>query len=129
MREAPRRPARAARRLALLMVGALLLAACSQTQLALHTAKRISKAGGRTDTLTGTYKVGNPYQIGKLWYYPKVDYGYDETGKGGNNADHRVSLTFVRRLKEIGCRDQVAGWVFSPSTAFLSEPSTASVIE
>lgn len=80
MREAPRRPARAARRLALLMVGALLLAACSQTQLALHTAKRISKAGGRTDTLTGTYKVGNPYQIGKLWYYPKVDYGYDETG-------------------------------------------------
>ena len=53
----------------------------------------------------------------------------DETGKGGNNADHRVSLTFVRRLKEIGCRDQVAGWVFSPSTAFLSDPSTASVIE
>jgi rare lipoprotein A len=26
------------------------------------------------------YKVGRPYQIGKAWYYPKVDYSYDETG-------------------------------------------------
>ena len=26
------------------------------------------------------YKVGAPYQIGGVWYYPAVDYNYDETG-------------------------------------------------
>jgi rare lipoprotein A len=26
------------------------------------------------------YKVGQPYQIGGEWYYPKEDYSYDETG-------------------------------------------------
>jgi len=28
----------------------------------------------------GTYKVGNPYQINGIWYYPKEDPNYDETG-------------------------------------------------
>ena len=28
----------------------------------------------------GGYKVGNPYQIGGVWYYPAVDYSYTETG-------------------------------------------------
>lgn len=28
----------------------------------------------------GNYKVGKPYQIGGVWYYPKVDYAYDQTG-------------------------------------------------
>ena len=28
----------------------------------------------------GDYKVGKPYQIGGVWYYPKVDYNYDKTG-------------------------------------------------
>src|SRR5438067_4234773 len=27
-----------------------------------------------------SYKVGSAYQINGKWYYPKVDYGYDETG-------------------------------------------------
>ncbi len=26
------------------------------------------------------YKVGNPYQIAGVWYYPREDYAYDETG-------------------------------------------------
>ncbi|MEQ1753184.1 MAG: septal ring lytic transglycosylase RlpA family protein [Micropepsaceae bacterium] len=29
---------------------------------------------------SGTYKVGSPYQIGGVWYYPKEDPFYDETG-------------------------------------------------
>jgi rare lipoprotein A len=33
-----------------------------------------SKYGG------GAYKVGNPYQISGVWYYPKEDPFYDETG-------------------------------------------------
>lgn len=28
----------------------------------------------------GRYKVGKPYQIKGVWYYPKVDYEYDEIG-------------------------------------------------
>lgn len=28
----------------------------------------------------GTYKVGTPYQISGVWYYPKEDVFYDETG-------------------------------------------------
>ena len=28
----------------------------------------------------GTYKVGSPYQIKGVWYYPKEEPGYDETG-------------------------------------------------
>jgi rare lipoprotein A len=26
------------------------------------------------------YKIGRPYQIGGVWYYPSEDYSYDETG-------------------------------------------------
>ncbi len=26
------------------------------------------------------YKVGAPYQINGVWYYPAADYSYDETG-------------------------------------------------
>lgn len=33
-----------------------------------------------TRTGGGTYKVGTPYQIGGVWYYPKEDPFYDETG-------------------------------------------------
>jgi rare lipoprotein A len=28
----------------------------------------------------GSYKVGNPYQIGGVWYTPAEDFSYDETG-------------------------------------------------
>ncbi|QJE72901.1 septal ring lytic transglycosylase RlpA family protein [Aerophototrophica crusticola] len=28
----------------------------------------------------GIYKVGEPYQINGVWYYPQVDYNYDQTG-------------------------------------------------
>lgn len=28
----------------------------------------------------GTYKIGSPYQINNVWYYPKEDFSYDETG-------------------------------------------------
>lgn len=30
--------------------------------------------------MSGAYKVGKPYQIDGVWYYPRVDYGYNETG-------------------------------------------------
>lgn len=53
----------------------LLLAACSETK-------------GTSESLTlpsapqspQPYKVGKPYQVDGVWYYPKVDMDYDETG-------------------------------------------------
>ena len=32
------------------------------------------------DLSAGNYKVGKPYQVAGIWYYPEVDYDYDETG-------------------------------------------------
>src|SRR5262245_49770366 len=54
--------------LAIIAIG-FLLAACSQQRAELG--KRAPRP---------MYKVGAPYQIGGVWYYPAVDYNYDETG-------------------------------------------------
>ena len=40
------------------------------------------------------YKVGAPYQINGVWYYPAVDYNYDETGVAswyGEQFDQRYT--------------------------------------
>ncbi len=54
---------------------ALALPACAETQFLIHTAKKLNQ--GRDG---GVYKVGEPYQINGVRYYPAEDYGYDETG-------------------------------------------------
>jgi rare lipoprotein A len=38
-----------------------------------------SEAGGYGHS-RGYFKVGAPYQVNGVWYYPRVDYDYDETG-------------------------------------------------
>ncbi|MDA1326688.1 MAG: septal ring lytic transglycosylase RlpA family protein [Proteobacteria bacterium] len=53
------------------------MASCAETRLVLHAAKKLSNP---PQTESGNYKVGNPYRIGGVWYYPKVDYSYRETG-------------------------------------------------
>ncbi|HVI50216.1 MAG TPA: septal ring lytic transglycosylase RlpA family protein [Candidatus Sulfotelmatobacter sp.] len=63
-------------RILVLMAGCALLAACSETQLATYGVK---EAIGQ-DTRGGVYKVGKPYQIQGVWYYPTEDYNYSETG-------------------------------------------------
>ena len=66
-----RQGARSAAPLAL----ATLLAACAghqQRTAALST----SPSTGRPDY----YRVGAPYEVSGVWYYPKVDYHYDRTG-------------------------------------------------
>jgi rare lipoprotein A len=55
---------------------ALLLGGCSETELVVNSSKVLTKPNpGPT-----AYKIGQPYQVEGVWYYPKVDYGYDETG-------------------------------------------------
>tara|TARA_B100000212_G_scaffold77417_1_gene54897 strand:+ start:3653 stop:4678 length:1026 start_codon:yes stop_codon:yes gene_type:complete len=56
-----------------------LLAGCAETALVVHTAKEIVKIS-KPPIPKGRYKVGTPYKIKNVWYYPKIDYEYDETG-------------------------------------------------
>src|SRR3546814_9580198 len=56
---------------------AVALAGCAETQLFFQGAKTI---GGAGEIEQGGYKVGKPYQIAGVWYYPKADYEYRETG-------------------------------------------------
>jgi rare lipoprotein A len=57
---------------------AMLLASCAEFQFLTHTAKTVGTEQGQK--IPGRYKIGKPYQIKGAWYYPKVDYAYDETG-------------------------------------------------
>lgn len=57
------------------VLAVLVLAACAETQFLAQTAKRIHKPEAQA-----VYKIGSPYQINGVWYYPQEDYGYDETG-------------------------------------------------
>jgi rare lipoprotein A len=68
-------------RLPMIVVAAcalVVLFACSETQFLMNTAKRLSPH--EDADAQGKYKVGTPYQINRVWYYPKVDYEYSESG-------------------------------------------------
>ena len=65
-------------RLTVCAMALLALGACSESKLLLHTAKTLQ--GPASNTSPGIYKVGNPYQIKGVWYYPSEDWSYDETG-------------------------------------------------
>ncbi|MBF0248538.1 MAG: septal ring lytic transglycosylase RlpA family protein [Alphaproteobacteria bacterium] len=57
-------------------LGGVLLSACAETKFVMATAKRL----GDTNKSEGMYKVGKPYQVAGVWYYPEEDYDYDQTG-------------------------------------------------
>ena len=67
--------------LSILVLGlGLVSAGCVQNRLGERTAKPGSRPQPITDQRPSAYKVGDPYQIGGTWYYPKADYTYRETG-------------------------------------------------
>ena len=59
------------------IAGAFLLGACSEARLLVHAIKTIPAKESKPE---GTYKVGKPYEVNGVWYYPAVNYEYDETG-------------------------------------------------
>ncbi len=63
-----------ARTIALVAVPGLLLAACSSGP---EIQSSSSYPEGRG---IGSYRVGVPYRVNGVWYYPAVDYNYDRTG-------------------------------------------------
>jgi rare lipoprotein A len=63
-----------------MLTAVIWLPGCTSIQLGSHVAKTIGEQTGVTAKPKGYYKVGEPYQISGVWYQPKVDYQYDETG-------------------------------------------------
>ena len=51
------------------------LLGCSETTFLINSAKRIGTWGDEP-----IYKIGTPYKINGKWYYPAVDYDYEEIG-------------------------------------------------
>jgi len=70
------RPTRTLYKLALFATTAVLLASCAETRFVMHTAKRL----GDTNKSQGDYKVGKPYQVSGVWYYPAEDMAYNRVG-------------------------------------------------
>jgi rare lipoprotein A len=52
------------------------LAGCAETSLVANGSKYATEDQNRIPP----YKLGKPYQIDGAWYYPKIDYDYNETG-------------------------------------------------
>ncbi len=64
------------KRLLLIFILPIFLSACSTFDLAVDVVKDFRKS----ETPEPRYKIGNPYQINGIWYYPERDLNYDETG-------------------------------------------------
>ena len=64
--------------LALPLLGILLLTGCAEGQLVSHWAKKITWPGQQETA--GTYKIGKPYKVGSVYYYPSEDFRMNETG-------------------------------------------------
>jgi rare lipoprotein A len=64
------------KRLVLAALLGLALAACAEKQ----AVPPVAEVAVPIERATGEYKIGKPYNVRGIWYYPKVDYGYRETG-------------------------------------------------
>ena len=68
-----------------LALGLLALAGCNEMKLALHVVKRMTLETEETEPLPAAaedegYKLGEPYEIDHVWYFPSYDANYDRTG-------------------------------------------------
>jgi len=63
-----------------------LLSGCTTLEVAVDMAKKIQRAEDSKSAETvdvkadPRYKIGNPYEVAGIWYYPERDLTYDETG-------------------------------------------------
>jgi rare lipoprotein A len=79
-------------RAAYLFLVALFLSGCTTVEVAVDLAKKLNRDVATVDTPSDDssgnasvkadprYKVGDPYEVLGIWYYPERDLGYDETG-------------------------------------------------
>ena len=69
----------------LFIVLAFVLTSCTAVEVAIDLTKKRMKANQTAETSSAVtpaprYKVGNPYEVKGVWYYPERDLNYDETG-------------------------------------------------
>jgi len=62
----------------LFLFSLLVLTSCAETELIVHTAKKVQSDTKPVPLMK--YKIGKPYQIQGVWYYPAEDLNYIETG-------------------------------------------------
>lgn len=58
------------------LMAAVFLGGCAETRFFTSSVKH----AGMNQGVNGKYKIGNPYQIQGVWYYPAEDFDYVETG-------------------------------------------------
>ena len=93
------------RKLILLCATFMLLHGCTSAELAIDILKKQNKKIAQVKkavVAAPRYKVGDPYNIGGIWYYPARDLNYDETGIGSWYGD------------EFGGRLTANGEIFDP---------------
>lgn len=78
---------------ALVLVAALLLNGCAETNLAMHAVKNLNHREPDVRPKP-VYKVGQPYQVDGVWYYPAENWRYSANGVAswyGDNFHGRVT--------------------------------------
>ena len=64
------------RGIALVLAFSLLLSGCTTIEVGADLIKKIQNTNGKAPI----YKIGNPYEVAGVWYYPERNLTYDETG-------------------------------------------------
>ena len=68
-------------RVLFLVFVAVFLSGCTTIEVAVDLAKKYGRsATGQVVEAEPRYKVGNPYEVKGVWYYPERNLNYDETG-------------------------------------------------
>ncbi len=95
------------KQLFLVALAAAFLNGCTSAELAIDLIKKQNKKPEKMlpkeTVATPVYKIGDPYNIAGIWYYPERDLTYDETGIGSWYGDE-----FAGRLT-------ANGEIFDPS--------------
>ena len=58
----------------------LILSGCAESRLAGYAVKEAQRPAGKPQAAQPGYKIGAPYQVAGMWYYPQEDPNYDQTG-------------------------------------------------
>ena len=69
-------------RIAVLLLFGAMLTGCAEINLFAHGAKSVvgQEPPPPAASAAPNYKIGKPYQVAGVWYYPQEDFSYDETG-------------------------------------------------
>jgi len=89
-----------------LAAATLLLGACAELKFGVSAVKKIQgpaeAAPAPAPRAQGIYKVGEPYQIFGVWYYPAEDWNYAETGIASFYGGERSGTDFHGKLTANG---------------------------